>query len=254
MIAFFRKIRQKLLTENRFSKYLLYAIGEIILVVIGILIALQINAWNDAKKDGQNELKTLIDLQNEFSSNLIVFDSILRIKKTIQKDQEHLMETISTISDDDAHLPKRRTRTGALTFDPSQSVIKSVLRTGKIDLIKNDSLKYMLTNWSDLLLDYKEDEAWHTNFTQQELYTYEIKILPVHFYKYHPQDGHKSPFYSDSAIASLFHKAFKDEIYRNLLLRNYQYLTMTIDEGNRLMAALEQIKRSLSKEVETKKK
>jgi len=46
MIKFFRKIRQQLLTENKFSKYLLYAIGEIVLVVIGILIALQINNWN----------------------------------------------------------------------------------------------------------------------------------------------------------------------------------------------------------------
>ncbi len=50
MIKFFRKIRQKLLKENKFSKYLLYAIGEILLVVIGILIALQINNWNENKK------------------------------------------------------------------------------------------------------------------------------------------------------------------------------------------------------------
>jgi hypothetical protein len=50
MIKFFRKIRQRLLTENKFSKYLIYAIGEIVLVVIGILIALQINSWNDERK------------------------------------------------------------------------------------------------------------------------------------------------------------------------------------------------------------
>lgn len=48
MIKFFRKIRQRLLTENKFSKYLLYAIGEIILVVIGILIAININNTNEA--------------------------------------------------------------------------------------------------------------------------------------------------------------------------------------------------------------
>ena len=47
MIKFFRKVRQKLLKENRFNKYVLYAIGEIVLVVIGILIALQINNWNE---------------------------------------------------------------------------------------------------------------------------------------------------------------------------------------------------------------
>ena len=57
MIKFFRKIRQRLLTENKFSKYLIYAIGEIILVVIGILIALQINTWND-KRIKKSEVKS----------------------------------------------------------------------------------------------------------------------------------------------------------------------------------------------------
>ncbi|MFX0556562.1 DUF6090 family protein [Maribacter sp. CXY002] len=51
MIKFFRRIRQKLLSENKFSKYLAYAIGEIVLVVIGILIALQINNWNEERKE-----------------------------------------------------------------------------------------------------------------------------------------------------------------------------------------------------------
>ena len=55
MIKFFRKIRQQLLTDNRFSKYLLYASGEIVLVVIGILIALQINNYNQKGKDINKE-------------------------------------------------------------------------------------------------------------------------------------------------------------------------------------------------------
>jgi hypothetical protein len=55
MIKFFRHIRQRLLNENKFSKYLIYAVGEIVLVVIGILIALQINTWNDIDK--RSELK-----------------------------------------------------------------------------------------------------------------------------------------------------------------------------------------------------
>jgi|TARA_R110002020_G_scaffold396281_1_gene606303 sensor domain CHASE-containing protein len=56
MIKFFRKIRQRMLSESKFSRYLLYAIGEIILVVIGILIALQINTWNEERKLDRFEL------------------------------------------------------------------------------------------------------------------------------------------------------------------------------------------------------
>ena len=55
MIKFFRQIRQQLLTENKLAKYLLYAIGEIILVVIGILIGLQINNWNTSKIESKNK-------------------------------------------------------------------------------------------------------------------------------------------------------------------------------------------------------
>lgn len=66
MIKFFRKIRQNLLQENRFSKYLLYAIGEIVLVVIGILIALQVNNWNEERKQNQIEKQLL----NELIENL----------------------------------------------------------------------------------------------------------------------------------------------------------------------------------------
>ena len=72
MIKFFRKIRQKTLTENKFGKYLTYAIGEIILVVIGILIALQINDWNDSRKN--TKLKNIylnaltIDIQRDINN------------------------------------------------------------------------------------------------------------------------------------------------------------------------------------------
>jgi len=55
MIKFFRKIRQQLLTENKFSKYLLYAIGEIVLVVIGILIALQLNTQKEENHLAEQE-------------------------------------------------------------------------------------------------------------------------------------------------------------------------------------------------------
>ncbi|MEW4925770.1 DUF6090 family protein [Algibacter sp. 2305UL17-15] len=65
MIKFFRKIRQKLLSENRFRKYLLYAVGEIVLVVIGILIALQINNWNQNKVTRKKEISIIKKLANK---------------------------------------------------------------------------------------------------------------------------------------------------------------------------------------------
>jgi len=70
MIKFFRSIRQKLLSENKISKYLIYAIGEIVLVVIGILIALSINNWNQEIKTKKQEIKILTELKNDLKTNL----------------------------------------------------------------------------------------------------------------------------------------------------------------------------------------
>ena len=59
MLKFFRNIRQNLIEQNRASKYFLYAVGEILLVVLGILIALQINNWNISQKERKEEIKIL---------------------------------------------------------------------------------------------------------------------------------------------------------------------------------------------------
>ena len=71
MIKFFRKIRQRLISENRFTKYLLYAIGEIVLVVIGILIALALNDYYDQQKSEERLTKLLTDVRNELSENIL---------------------------------------------------------------------------------------------------------------------------------------------------------------------------------------
>ena len=71
MIKFFRKIRQNLLMENKTGNYFKYAIGEIVLVVIGILIALQINNWNENRKSAEIENKILIEISNGLEKDLI---------------------------------------------------------------------------------------------------------------------------------------------------------------------------------------
>lgn len=77
MLRLFRQIRQRILTENRFSKYLLYAGGEILLVVIGILIALQINTWNEWKKERVKELDVLYELKENLQRNVTELQTVI---------------------------------------------------------------------------------------------------------------------------------------------------------------------------------
>lgn len=91
MIKFFRKIRQNLLTENKFSKYLLYAVGEIILVVIGILIALAINNWNNEKQQKNQLINNFENILEEISiTRSLTQENLKAVDAVIQKNQMSL--------------------------------------------------------------------------------------------------------------------------------------------------------------------
>lgn len=81
MIRGFAAIRRRLLAENRFTRYLAYAAGEIVLVVIGILIALQINNWNDARKDRARELGYLRNIREDVGANIREMDAYLATRE-----------------------------------------------------------------------------------------------------------------------------------------------------------------------------
>ncbi len=91
MIKFFRKIRQRLLTGTKSSKYLLYALGEIILVVIGIVIALQINNWNEERKNRNTFEGYLIFMLEDVESDKN------QLVKLIQERKASLLSTTKII-------------------------------------------------------------------------------------------------------------------------------------------------------------
>ena len=77
MIKFFRHIRRRLLSENKFSKYLLYAIGEIVLVMIGILLALQVNNWNESRKAANRLDKYTKKLVSDIVSDTVNLNNLI---------------------------------------------------------------------------------------------------------------------------------------------------------------------------------
>ncbi len=92
MISFFRKLRQKLLEQNRVTRYLFYALGEILLVVIGILIALAINNWNEERKANEAERELLIFALENIQTDSLSLDSIISRTDKILEVQKQLIQ------------------------------------------------------------------------------------------------------------------------------------------------------------------
>ena len=144
MIKFFRKIRQKLLTENKVSKYLLYAIGEIILVVIGILIALSINNWNENRKSRVIELKVLKQIEGDLSKNLSQLDRAANAMEEIRKSCEiiiNVWENKSKYSDTLSHHFFKSTWSGVGYMTGIATSGYDNLENLGFDLIQNDSIR-----------------------------------------------------------------------------------------------------------------
>lgn len=161
MIKFFRKIRQSLLIENKFGKYLMYAIGEIVLVVFGILIALQINSWKEESNNRKIEQSILNNLKEDFNKNqqeieVLIFanqkyyrnlDKFIEILKTAPKDTEIKVNDSLSIA-----------AIAAPTYIPTTSTIDVIISTGNIDLIKNEKLKTLISRFNREVADLSEDE------------------------------------------------------------------------------------------------
>ena len=96
MIKFFRKIRQKMLTKNKFSKYLIYAIGEIVLVVIGILIALQVNQWNEVRKNKTSLYSYTTTLIEDLKRDTVVINQTIKFAENSNATIQRLSDRLSS--------------------------------------------------------------------------------------------------------------------------------------------------------------
>ena len=165
MIKLFRKIRQRLVSENTpdapkgsLGKYLLYAIGEVVLVVIGILIALGINNYNENQKSIAQEQVILKQLATEYKANLLQLENKIQMRRKLIAESLNVLEITSNdtlISEDSLSI-----------FDPIEN---DVMNSGNIKLIQNDSLKQALSHWTSDIKAYTESEDIQHNHYISEI-------------------------------------------------------------------------------------
>lgn len=176
MPKIFRNIRKQLASENKTAAYLRYALGEILLVVIGILIALQVNNWNEKRKDRIREVQYLNNLKQDLEQQVLNIDEQLDFEKKIIKISNSLIKTYNANHrfPDKAEIFNRITQISPRkTFRSVNATFSDMESSGALNLIEDPVLRKEIINYYQDL-DTKETIIQHNNNMVDNLFVKQI--------------------------------------------------------------------------------
>ena len=251
--------------ENKTGKYLKYALGEILLVVIGILIALQINNWNEERKAKSEEQVLLIQLKSDFSDNLDQLNQKIETRKLMLKASDELFKLIDNPAvaiKDSLDILIARTMPYA-TFDP---IINDLSSSGELKLINNLKLKRALTNWSADIMDVTEDEqSWkeyrHDHYFPFLQSNYQLRTIRNRAFKanvlgsYSIENDTENNRYTDYEIGNSKHQEdyialLKNPDFEDHLTRLYAINSWVNVQSNILKRHIEDIIEMMDQELQ----
>lgn len=231
MPNFFRNLRRPAIPgENKIkrSNYLKYAIGEIFLVVVGILIALSVNNWNTKKEFANWEEQFLQDLHNELQANLTQSQTVDSIQYTIGKSLVSSIEILENDEVSDTPLDSIYTIIQKLnpTFFPTSGVYNTSLASGKIEGIENNALKYEIMN---LYNRYYQRTVYNGEILDQVVEKVDWDILKY----WNPRTEKFKRLKSDDKLALIklldFHLE-QNQVYIEVLKQNIEENQKVIDQ------------------------
>ena len=160
MIKFFRHIRKDLMEKNKTGKYFKYAIGEIVLVVIGILIAIQLNDWRNDSVNTKQKQKVLLTLKTDFEVSLKRLDTVFYYQENsflkFRKSRD-LIDSINYVTDNSVLKENLAHGGHGYSFNPINGALRSAISSGDIHLIENERLIELLFSWEDMVVDSYEE-------------------------------------------------------------------------------------------------
>ncbi len=171
MIKFFRHIRLNLMETGKTAKYFKYAIGEIILVVIGILIALSINNWNERTKLKIEEQKLISSLIKEIESNVDKLKISINNNQTIVKMSSTFLKNAASNQDFDYKVSNIPSLFAYSSNKIESSILNEILGTNSRALISNETfieqLRVLKRNYNrSLKTEFYVDEYWNNQIAQ----------------------------------------------------------------------------------------
>ena len=181
MLTFFRHIRKSLLHSSQVRKYSLYAIGEIALVVIGILIALQVNNWNQHRFNESKEQGYLLSLKSDFQKTKNLFETNKWEHQNVKSAMEQLLHWAEVGGlDSQDHLKFDSLLSNVFyrsSFDPPLGTVETILGSGNVDLITNKKLVSLLTQWTSRVDHYRYEETRAVDHFYQTIYPFLLEKI-----------------------------------------------------------------------------
>ena len=141
MIKFFRRIRQKLLSEGKTGKYLKYAIGEIALVMIGILLALQVNEWNNERNRKKSEQVIIEQLITDLSKSQYELEEEREMHRRIARQYARVLRAFWKTELPDNIEDYIRSRAGSSVYSPVMGTAHSLINSGRLEILSSKELK-----------------------------------------------------------------------------------------------------------------
>ena len=231
MLKIFRDIRKKLLTKNKFSKYLLYAVGEIVLVVIGILIALQINNNNEANIARTKELHYLKNIKTDLLLNSTNIKNFIETRESQIQSSNAVLEyyegkPLTDVNDFSNNCLNVYTWK---KFYQINNTFLELTNSGNLALLANDSIKNNLLNLDALYKELKGEEE-HFRFDSEELlYEPSFRILDLNpITKKYIYDASNGQAGEDSELPKAnFETILKDLKHKNgFVMAGYEFTVM----------------------------
>ena len=262
MIKFFRRIRQGLLSQNRFKKYLVYAIGEIILVVIGIMIALSINKQYDYIKERKEEANILKSIQ----SDLLASKS--KIEKVIKRQESSVRKTDSLINlfeyyqsgvNRDSLVKSNEEKIGNYLnkgvfqwqrAEPITGTYDALIGSGKTELILSSELKRKLAEYSTIIKSGFEDQGTATNILTL-IVEKQSKYVGAGVWKFGKKIRNESFIYTDKRSRNkAIHSLLNDHSFEGLLIPHRSLETLRLYNQKRLLKFTEELLDLVKKEIQ----
>lgn len=236
MLRFFRKIRLQLIRDLNVRRYLAYAIGEVALVMIGILLALQVNNWNEERKISLERKAVYDALLNEFELAKELYGSKRLEYDKVQGAMIKILENtgfkvdIFRMEEFDSLLS---IALETVIFNPSFFIFQDVIETDKIELVTDLSLKSLLYEYVAIDKDYRSFQQIILRDISEELIPYLNKHIAFKNLN-HPINLNKSRILQDNRDVLLeleFENLLDNALYIHLkMIEYYENLGVVMDE------------------------